>query len=65
MNKYVCHYDNSGDEDSICEGTSLFDFKDGFWIDGEGKFTKDPFNGVYWIPPSRIYYVEKVEIEET
>jgi hypothetical protein len=70
MNKYICHYEavmmmfrsDKKTTDYTCEGSSLFDFKDGFWIDGEGNFTKS--DGVYWIPPSRIYYVEKREVEE-
>ncbi len=83
MNKYVCYYelyqvDELGEMqtfDKQCEGTSLFNFKDGFWINGEGKLTRegDYFDGFgnpqkglgkYWIQPARIYYVEKVEVEE-
>ena len=56
----ICHYDNSGDEDSLCDGSSIYDFKDGFWIDSEGRLSNQT-SGKYWIPPSRIYYVEKVE----
>ena len=43
-----------------CEGNSLFDFKDGFWIDENGVLSNQT-SGRYWIPPSRIYYIEKVE----
>jgi hypothetical protein len=64
MNRYICHYET--DEGwKACIGNSLFDFKDGFWIDGEGKFLKlCGQSGKYWIPPSRISYIEKQVVEE-
>ena len=77
--RYVCHYEGHNEsvvrDGAQCEGTSLFDFKDGFWIDEGGKLTREgdyidafgnPVKGLgkYWIPPSRIYYVEKVEKTE-
>ena len=63
MNKYICHYDNAGDEDALCEGNSIFDFKDGFWINNNGELTQRS-DAKYWIPPSRIYFIEKQVLED-
>ena len=62
--KYICFYDwRSSLTPAQCQGDSIYDFKDGFWIDGEGKFTKGS-DCKYWIPPARIYYIERREVEE-
>jgi hypothetical protein len=37
--------------------------KDGFWIDAEGALSNQA-QGKYWIPPARVYYVEKMEGEK-
>ena len=60
--KYVCHYQGVINKfgDLTVEGNSIYDFKDGFWIDEAGKLSNQ-ISGKYWIPPSRIYYTEKVE----
>ena len=67
---YVCYYEfgyklsESGDQvipkEMVVEGVNIYDFKDGFWIDSEGRLSNQT-SGKFWIPPSRIYYVEKVE----
>jgi len=65
MNKYICHYEAKMMtliQEYTCEADCIFDLRDGFWIDGEGNFTK--LDGKYWIPPSRIFYVERREVEE-
>ena len=56
----ICHYQFDRDGRRECEGANIYDFKDGFWIDGEGKLSNQA-SGMCWIPPSRIYYIEKVE----
>ena len=57
---YVCYYEfgyklsESGDQvipkEMVVEGVNIYDFKDGFWIDGEGKLSNQ-ISGKYWIPP--------------
>ena len=39
---------------------SISHFKDGFWVNEDGNFTVDS-DAMYWIPPSRILFVEKVK----
>ena len=39
----------------------IADFKDGFWITKNGKFTKGA-HCVFWIPPSSIQYVVKIKV---
>ena len=60
MNKYICHYQLDRDGRGKCQGSNIYDFKDGFWIDSEGRLSNQT-SGKYWIPPARIYYIEKVE----
>jgi hypothetical protein len=68
MFDYVCVYDFN--RVPLAQGTNhiarfehdgVFAFKDGFWITEDLAFTKG-HDAKYWIPPSRILYVEKVEI---
>lgn len=39
---------------------SLADFKDGFWINADGRFTRGG-DAKYWIPPSMIRVIAKVD----
>jgi len=39
---------------------SIHEIKDGFWINSKKKFTKKS-DCRYWIPPSQIMFVEKLE----
>ena len=46
----LCHYDWLDGIVRTCQGSNIYDFKDGFWIDGEGKLSNQ-ISGKYWIPP--------------
>ncbi len=41
------------------EAESLDRLKDGFWVDYKFEYTTG-FDCAYWIPPSRILYIEKI-----
>jgi hypothetical protein len=49
-----------GNEMVTVVGSALRDFSDGFWITKDLEFTKVSDN-VFWIPPSAIKYIEKVQ----
>jgi hypothetical protein len=59
---YRCEYHSeiSGMLGPMCVRSSggLEDFKDGFWITAQGRFTKGS-DSHYWIPPSTIKYIAK------
>ncbi|MHA2101447.1 MAG: hypothetical protein ACW99A_22560 [Candidatus Kariarchaeaceae archaeon] len=63
--KYQCYYQFGSEQESV-RSDSFADFKDGFWLDENMKFT----NGIdiafakFWIPPSMIFYIKKVQVEE-
>ncbi len=44
-----------------CKHDGIHAFVDGFWINADLKFTKGS-DCKYWIPPSQIYYIEKVKV---
>jgi hypothetical protein len=57
---YVCYYQyGAGLHTRAVYVESIFDVMEGFWLNRELIFTKAS-NCRYWIPPSRILYVEKV-----
>ena len=57
---YICRFELFGaPEETIIDG-GIADIADGFWIDGNLKFTKGGDN-VYWIPPARVRHVVKKE----
>lgn len=43
---------------------AISQFKDGFWINNKFEFTTD-LGGKYWIPPSQILYIKKLEDENS
>ena len=43
---------------------SVSNIVDGFWVDDWFNYTVDPERTSYWIPPSKIFYVEKLAISE-
>jgi hypothetical protein len=68
MNKYICHYQFTKNETKLCVNekyatSGIFDFSEGFWVNEQFEFTKSS-DAKYWIPPCRIYYIEKVEVEQ-
>jgi hypothetical protein len=40
---------------------SLHELKDGFWINKYHRYTKHS-GALYWIPPSAIKYIRRVEV---
>lgn len=59
MSKYMCRFvlDYNEMETFV---PSIADIKEGFWVNGVKEFTKKE-DCKYWIPPSQIMYVEKIE----
>jgi len=55
---YVCYFLFKGKEYETFSKSSISNFKYGFWVTEELKFTTGS-NSTYWIPPSQILYIEK------
>lgn len=54
---YECYFKFQGDTHSV-ETDSLFKLAEGFWVDDWIEYTVSE-KATYWIPPSKIQYVEK------
>jgi len=62
MSKYYCFYrfkTQTTENIYFVDVGSIGDIENGFWITTGYVFTKGS-NGKYWIPPSAILYVEKI-----
>jgi hypothetical protein len=60
--EYVCYYDIGwGCRDVIVDG--LYCVCLGFWLNEKSEFTQGS-DCKWWIPPSRIFFVEKVKKEK-
>lgn len=55
---YRCEYMFRGNNHYATSPSGLADFKDGFWVDVNMKFTKGS-DCRYWIPPERNYLHSK------
>ena len=58
---YRCEFVFQGDNRVVRSEDGICVFKDGFWVDGDYKFTQSN-NCRYWIPPSQISYIAKDSI---
>ncbi len=54
--QYACNF-NFDETNHFVIGDSIEDFKEGFWVDVDLQFTKGT-NRKYWIPPSKIIFIE-------
>lgn len=59
--KLICKFKFEG-ERHVTDIPSVANIANGFWVDDYYNFTIDPDKTTYWIPPSKIYYVEKIGI---
>lgn len=59
MTVFRCHYRPIDDGPDTVDGKTLFDFLEGFWLDSDFEFTKGS-DCKYWISPSSIHYIEKI-----
>lgn len=58
--KLICKFEFEGQKYTT-DIPSIHDICEGFWVDSCLEFTKAS-NNAYWIPPTKIYYVEKLYI---
>lgn len=61
MNNYKCHYKGPNGNINIIAIDRISTVKDGFWINSDYEFTVAS-DCKFWIPPSRIQYVEKIKL---
>lgn len=60
MTIYKCHFMLDGTECTVYSDDGVLSFSHGFWINFKLKYTKKD-DAVYWIPPSCILYIEKID----
>ena len=58
---YKCVFAFSSSTYIALSNGGIADFKDGFWINEKFEFTKGS-DYKYWIPPSKIIYIQKLTI---
>jgi hypothetical protein len=70
--KYHCHWGSPVTEFSrTAVADSFAELKDGFWVDDNYDYVKptghcnakDSPSSLYWIPPSCLRYIKKVEVD--
>lgn len=62
MSIYLCYFMFRGSEQEV-QIDWMRQVTAGFWVNCEGDFTTGE-DCLYWIPPNRIEYIEKVNTEE-
>lgn len=57
MTRFVCKCTVDGTSCWISSANGIYEFKDGFYVDGEYELStfKD---AKYWVPPHKIEYIE-------
>ncbi len=61
MYSYKCIFRFNGSHEVTYDGDGIHAYTQGFWITQELEFTKGS-DCKYWIPPSRILFIEKIKI---
>ena len=63
MVKYICHFKFAGKAREVVSPDGILAFNCGFWINSDGKRTNGG-DRKYWIPPSQINHIERVDDNE-
>lgn len=60
MFRFWCYFEWENEKHVASSNYKMEDFTEGFWLSKELKFTYESNKKArYWIPPHRIFYIEK------
>jgi len=57
---YDCYFEFNGTKTVVKSNRGISTFKDGFWVTDLLQLSQKSLDNIYWIPPSRILHITKV-----